>query len=244
MTSSGKTSAWVRVLGEFVVIVVGVLVALSLENWTADRADRVTELTYLDALGRDLRRDSALLTNLFVPGSVRSGSDFADIAPILRGEAAVPIDTIGFLRQVIGTSRTPIQVGSRTTYEELLATGSLRLIESPNVRSAIVGYYERKRSTESRAADRSSGYADLVRSHLPEFVSGSASAAATPEASEQLIRSFGVERAIGALHTQEFVEAMNRHINYNDLVRPLLASMLDYVEALLTLIDGEVERLH
>ena len=48
---------WPRALGEFVVIVMGVLAALAVDEWRGDYEDRRTEIDYLDRLRVDIEQD-------------------------------------------------------------------------------------------------------------------------------------------------------------------------------------------
>jgi hypothetical protein len=238
----GSNIHWIRAVSGFVVIVVGVLVALALDNWVGDRADRRSEVEYLSALSNDLRSDSTLLTDLLVPQVARADSALAAIVPAVRGEAALPVDTISFLRQVIFSSRGFTQIGSRTTFDELLATGSLRLVESAALRSAIVAYYGSKTLAKNRAQSRASRYEPLVRGYLPETQRGPIASRAD-EAAEASIRDFGIQRAVEAIRTPEFAEAMNRHVNYIELVGPMLDAILVEVEELIPRVDAELDRL-
>jgi hypothetical protein len=57
MTSSRSRIPWPRLVAEFLVIVVGVLVALGVDQWVQDRQDRALEAEYLERLLADVRYD-------------------------------------------------------------------------------------------------------------------------------------------------------------------------------------------
>jgi hypothetical protein len=239
-----KTGAWIRAGSEFVVIVVGVLVALGLENWVGDRSDQTSEVRYLSALSDDLRLDSALFRDRLVPRVARAESAIAAVAPIARGEAPVPADTIAFLRLVISSTASFSQLGVRPTFDELLATGSLGLVESPELRAALVGYYGSKILTVNRASTRLSGFAALVRGHLPETATGGLIDRDEAMEPEESLRSYGIGQAVETVRTPEFVQAMNRHISLLSLIRPMLQTLAEEVEALIPQVDAEVDRLN
>jgi hypothetical protein len=54
-----STSLAPRLVAEFLVIVVGVLVALGVDSWAGDRADRVLEREYLHRLLDDVNSPSS-----------------------------------------------------------------------------------------------------------------------------------------------------------------------------------------
>jgi hypothetical protein len=244
VTQGVKTRAWIRAASGFVVIVVGVLVALGLENWVGHLSDRTSEIRYLSSLSEDLRLDSALFADRLLPRVARADSAIKKIAPVARGEAPVPADTIAFLRLVIASTASFSQLGTRSTFDELLATGSLQLVESPDIRSALVRYYGDKILAVNRTSTRLSGFAGLVRGHLPEAASGGLVDSEEVMEAEEALRSYGVRQAVEAVRTPEFVQAMNRHISLLGLLRPMLLALADEVEHLIPQVDAELVRLH
>ncbi len=225
-----------HLLGEFVLIVVGVLTAFAVDDWATDRAERSEEVRYLRALVADVRSDSATLVNRFIPELTSAGEILGRIGPIVRGDAAVPPDTLALLRDIASTHFIPIRLGTQTTFEELLATASLRLIRSAELRSAVIAYYQFKDLAYARAESRASGYGELVRAVLPEQVGRRP----TPSDADELIRAFGVRRAVTLIRTPDFAWAMNRHLNYIDTMRPTLDQLLSLALRLIASLDAEL----
>jgi hypothetical protein len=226
MGTSQRRRAWLRWGGEFVVIVISVLVALALDQWAATRADRVSEREYLAALVADLEADAAYLSDLVMPLVLLADSALKEVGPVSRGVTEVPIDTIAFLRRVVSSRRTIAQLPSSPTFDELISTGALRIIESARLRSSLVLYYDHMRAMGDRGQERSSGYAPIVRGHLPDDPeSGS-------NLSEADLRAYGVRQAVEAIRTPEFAEALNRHFAYVQFFLsevPLLQAQLESV---------------
>ncbi len=167
MSDRSEPGRWVRVMLEFLVIVVGVLVALAFDQWSSDRDDRVNEIAYLSALATDLSVDSTTYADLLIPEATRARSALAIISPVARGVASIPSDTNAFFRLVTTSTFNVTQFGTRrATFDELLATGNLQLIESATLRSSVVSYYETVSLTDNRSAARASGYPGIVRGYL------------------------------------------------------------------------------
>jgi hypothetical protein len=208
MGAGQRGRAWVRWGGEFVVIVISVLVALALDQWAATWADRVSERGYVAALVADLESDAEYLSELVIPLVSLADSALKEVGPVSRGVAEVPLDTIAFLRRVVSSRRTIAQLPSSPTFDELISTGALRLIESARLRSSLVLYYDHMRAMRDRGQERSSGYASVVRGHLPD----------DPETGSNLsegeLRAYGVRQAVEAIRTPEFAQALNRHVAY------------------------------
>jgi hypothetical protein len=234
-----------RAFAEFVVIVIGVLVALGLENWANDQAARVAEVDYLQALVADIRTDSAVWTNIHRPVLARSKDILEGTIPIAAGARPIPDDTASFLRDVSGSPSRPFIIGTGPTYEELLATGSLRLIESAEVRSAIVGYYQEKRVAQLRSESSTSGLNGLVEGVLPRRMGGGGSLflGSSPGGAELLGEVFSVDAALEAIVSTEFARAMGQELNYVAVIASTVDTLLERALGLIQLIDQEVERL-
>ena len=52
---------WRYAIGEFAIVVLGVLAAFAVENWNSDRKDRQLEIEYIAAILEDLRKDDAAI---------------------------------------------------------------------------------------------------------------------------------------------------------------------------------------
>jgi hypothetical protein len=229
--------AWVRWGSEFVVIVTSVLVALALDQWAANRADRVSEREYVAALVADLEADADYLSELVIPLVSLADSALKEVGPVSRGVAGVPIDTIAFLRRVVSSRRTIAQLPSSPTFDELISTGALRLIESARLRSSLVLYYDHMRAMGDRGQERSSGYAPIVRGYLPDDPeSGS-------NLSEAVLRAYGVRRAVEAIRTPEFAQALNRHVAYVQFFLTEVPLLQAELESVRLQAEAELDRL-
>ena len=93
MDEKRTSRVWARMIGEFTIIVVGVLVALALDQWASSRADRVTEAEYLTALVADLEADEEFLSGAAIPLMALADSALEEVGPVSRGEAAFPVDS-------------------------------------------------------------------------------------------------------------------------------------------------------
>jgi len=227
---------WARMIGEFTVIVIGVLVALALDQWASGRSDRVAEGEYLTALVADLEADEEFLVGLAIPLMALADTALEEVGPVSRGEAAFPVDTLAFLRRVVSSRRTLAQTVASPTFDELISTGSLRLIESAELRASLLLYHEHMEAMESRSQERSSGYAALVRGHLPDDPQSGA------DLTEAELRAYGLVQASEAVQEPEFEQALNRHVAYVRFVLSELRLLQAELELLLGQARGELDR--
>ncbi|NNF57256.1 MAG: hypothetical protein HKN04_03360 [Rhodothermaceae bacterium] len=128
---------------EFLVVVTGVLVALALNAWWADRQDRSKEQFYLRQLASDLaeterisaQRDQYMVPFERAPRRLAQAYFLADLPPrdsIVAWASVAPVHNP--MSPVLGT------------VEAMVTTGDIGLIQDDSLRIAIVSYLDRTRS--------------------------------------------------------------------------------------------------
>lgn len=226
-----------RALPELIIIVVGVLAALAVDHWNSGRADRALEISYLDALLTDLRADSVEFADVLVPALAQKESGLSAIAPVVRGHAPVPEDTLQFLRMAAlgGRLGGGPELGTSTTYEELVATGALRLIGSPSLRSRLVAHYRSLELGTMRIRMRTSGYPMLIHEYYPGEMRGAHT--------DSIVRIFGLLRAVEGLRSDRFNSVLNQEFNMLFFMRSTIDRLRDETNVLLGHVDRERARL-
>lgn len=136
----GRGSYAARLVGEFVVIVVGVLAALAVDEWREVRVERARETAYYRALAVDLERDLAEY-DIALAMTARSIAAANQVLSVVRGEE--PNEVVGPLGQAVRwASWVNYPDWSMGTIEELISSGSVRLIRDRDIKSAMLRYRE------------------------------------------------------------------------------------------------------
>ena len=207
MLQSGSRLQWL--VGETLVVVLGVLIALSLDDYWTDRHERELELQYLDRIIVDVYADIDYVDNTIRDLWIQKLQILDTIAPIVRGNEPIPGDIESFLRNValggIGGASSTRWVTS-TTFDDLKSTGNLRLIRDAEVRRKIARYYDDFDTLYSRARDRKSGYVSYVHSLLP--------AELREDMDSSAMQDFGIDRALEYFTSTEFQSLLNQEYNY------------------------------
>lgn len=137
MRISSERINWGVAVGELVLIVVGILMALGIDSYAQGRSDAAVADAYLRDLALELQADSAQLESR----SAEVGGMIASASELLRAldGSDEDIDDLATLLMgsLFGEGITPDPV----VWEELRTTGSLRLLPDAEVRSAIVSHY-------------------------------------------------------------------------------------------------------
>jgi len=126
--------------GEIILVVFGILIALSINNWNEDRINKQKEVHYLVGFKNDVTSQiKALETRIvFLNNSIMMAesilSDYSKTGKLLE------IDNINFkLSKMMYTLGYP---EINTTFNEITATGNLDLIKSKKLRASIINYYQ------------------------------------------------------------------------------------------------------
>jgi len=130
---------WRFLLGEFVVIVLGVLIALWVDQLREARVNAELEIEYLESLVADLDADLAQFDD--AEGWMRR-SERAAATVLALYEGAPPTENVADLVTAVETAGWQMFPSiSRNTIDDLRSTGNLRLIRDPAIRRVIADYY-------------------------------------------------------------------------------------------------------
>jgi len=139
LLNEGKTTKYFKyAIGEILLVVIGILIALSINNWNETRKSIASEKRYVSDLIQDLKNDSINLNRLDMFLKSKYASKLK-IVPLLQGNK-VAIDSIEFhfaSQWRIQGRFTPTNI----TIEELKNSGSLNIIRDINLRRQIVSLY-------------------------------------------------------------------------------------------------------
>ncbi len=135
-----------RVIGELVIVVVGVLIAIWVDNWNAGRKEADQESDYLSGILFDLSSDSAALEYRMTTAA--RGLEVADRLMELRRDpestAAPDSLAIWFFRAAFIDNFQVLDY----TYRAILGAGGLSLIRDEVLRRQVADYYRSMESAE------------------------------------------------------------------------------------------------
>ncbi|WP_411768574.1 DUF6090 family protein [Winogradskyella sp. A3E31] len=149
---TGKTSKYFKyAIGEIVLVVIGILIALQINTWNTNRINKDKEQEYLVGLKTDLESQIASFN-----GRLNIFDFIIDKAETIIFEFSVTgklteIDSINHkLNFMIYTLDYP---EAKTTFNELNTTGQINLIRDKLIRSKIIAYYQYSEETKSQVSN-------------------------------------------------------------------------------------------
>jgi hypothetical protein len=139
LISEGNSKRYLTyALGEIFLVMIGILLALQVNNWNEERKQRNLETQYLEQLTIDLANDTVYYNDKF---SMYSGA-YASVRKFIQ-EIYKTQESREEIKKLLGyldLSTDPLRTHN-PTYLELTSTGNLGIIEPPALKSSISNYY-------------------------------------------------------------------------------------------------------
>jgi hypothetical protein len=143
LLNEGKTSKYFKyAIGEIFLVVIGILIALQINNWNENRKYRDQENQYINRLLIENKKNITTFTNEIkrLEKNNLTIINFSDALNTKTGSDSLLIQ-IANDYMVVG-SVYPIFNPSTSTYKDITSTGNLNLIENAKLREQIVRHYE------------------------------------------------------------------------------------------------------
>lgn len=122
-------------IGEIVLVVIGIMIAVSINNWNQDRNERATEIKYFRNLKTDLQADLISLDRIIDFGSTKIQS-----ARNLRTRS--DRDSVGSLYDFSKVIQQLIFVGgfkpNRSTFEEMVSSGNFSNLRNDSLKLKLI----------------------------------------------------------------------------------------------------------
>ncbi|MGB3608100.1 MAG: DUF6090 family protein [Psychroserpens sp.] len=148
--NEGKTTKYFKyAIGEIILVVIGILIALSINNWSENQKINKQEKLYLNRLLEENRKDIVSFTEEIARLEKNNGTIKA-LSKALKDETSTDALLIQSANDyMIFGSLYPVFNPSTSTYQDLSSTGNLSLIEDTQLRDRIVRHYEAYETVQS-----------------------------------------------------------------------------------------------
>ena len=158
--SSFLRRRWPEFTVEFILIIVGILTALTIDGLAQDRRDRETETTYLELLRDDLTLIEAELAQFvaFEKSILSTGKTFLD-AVSTSNQSSGDRPLHGMLGEL--SIRRTLRLDS-AVYTDLTSTGNIQLIANQDLRRRVVRYFADTERSELIVEKNSKEYVDEI----------------------------------------------------------------------------------
>ena len=128
-------------VGELMLVIIGILIALQIDNWNEDRKERATLQTYVEGIARNMREDLAEIEPLaeYRLSALHANSQF----DTLLYKDRFDVDEIFFLSQVLRFNTTQRSFSPNTSgYDALKVSGVLGRLQGRGMDQLLSRYYD------------------------------------------------------------------------------------------------------
>ena len=190
--------------GEIVLVVIGILIALQINNWNENRKNVILERDYLHAISADLTNLTSTIQSIYI-------DRFDDKIENLKlaktySEAPYPItDTLNFLTTVSrgAISFSGFYLSDDGAYQELISTGNLRLIQNDSLRKQLSEFYTDLKVQGEMSKMYTSNFGQTLNSIRP-----------FDNDNPEFINKHDIEEFLGELQTPQFQKMIDQELSY------------------------------
>ena len=156
-------------VGEIVLVVIGILIALQINNWNEDKKERQREATYLIRLLEDFQRDSLSLDgSIRLTGfKVKQGDELLEQ---LQEHSIIP-DSVRFVYYAFLVGRGGSFRPYIPSYQKLIVSGNINTVRNDSITSTIARYLDRIDGFESFVYEEGSYRRRRYNEHLHRYFS-------------------------------------------------------------------------
>lgn len=164
LLNEGKTTRYFKyAVGEVMLVVIGILIALQINNWNETRIDNNRAIGYLERIVDNLEKDDQNIKNRIEFWSQVSGFGKTVLDYFNTGEKGRFSDW-DLLLSFFQASQIAEFITTRTTYDEITGAGELGLIQNIQIRNKIANYYT---NSDNVALSERPQYREHVRGYIP-----------------------------------------------------------------------------
>jgi len=123
-------------LGEIILVVIGILIALQINNWNEDRKNRITETDYYCRILDDFELNDQLIDKNYELTTKR----ITLTKELIKELNNIPNDRSVILNKFVAALRHDVSVPSNITFEDLTSSGQLKLLTDINLKNRLIEY--------------------------------------------------------------------------------------------------------
>ncbi len=150
-------------LGEIVLVVVGILIALSINNWNEDRKEEVLELEYLERVLTDLKAGTRYFNRQIVECKKVMDLSYQYIHKAYEEQKSKE-DYVALVE--LFTDRTENLVVQNSTYLELNNAGKLSIFKNQQVKDSLIALHRDYEYAASRIKEFNDYHSSLLSSSM------------------------------------------------------------------------------
>ena len=231
LTENKFSKYLIYAVGEIVLVVVGILIALSINSWNQGRIDKKSESKYLEEIKKEIQNNSSVL-DFYIKNRLPYKIQGLLSAKKYSEENFKINDTINFLNTVSkgGMITSGLGILSRNTYNELLSTGNFQLITKDSIKIKVKKYYWGLDADDANVA--------TYKSDITKFTTG---LRPYNSSNPDYISKYDIEEMMTAFRSVEFRKIVDRELSYAYSLKNTIEGLVEEGLEIIELIDTELK---
>lgn len=151
-------------LGELALVVIGILIALQINTWNNSRLQKNKEYEYLAEIQQNLAQDTISINNAMRFYTRKAKLVEETFALFELGNSQKPY-VYQLLPKMDTLTSFEVFIPTRTAFDNMLASETIDLIQSKNLRSSLSEYYsllDFQSGTQERAKESTRTFTDVI----------------------------------------------------------------------------------
>ena len=142
LLSEGRFSKYlIYAIGEIILVVIGILIALQINNWNQNRLNEDLESLYYKRLLADVKEEQLIIESTINYSKQVSAHAKEAIAVFENSSKANP-NPIQNVIDMYQASQFSDSYSASSTFKELIASGQINLIQNDSLKTALIRYYD------------------------------------------------------------------------------------------------------
>jgi hypothetical protein len=233
LLNEGKTTRYFKyAIGEIVLVVIGILIALQINNWNQQRLDRKSEIKYLQAIVFEIKINKQL-NQWLVWGRLDKKIAGLTKAKAYAENSLTIENPKEFINAVTyaGVFSGGYDMGDAYVYDELVSTGNMKLLSDDTLKKAIIDYYANQKAYEVRLGVHASNFISFI-SNIRPFDSKNSTR----------LSEYDQTEAMEAFKTAEFRKIVDAEFSYTYKLRDYLTKQKKRGDDLIALIEKKLNK--
>jgi Family of unknown function (DUF6090) len=147
LMEKNKTGKYLKyAIGEIILVVIGILIALSINNWNEQNKNTELELTYYSRILDDFNLDKKLIEELVEKANKRIIVSKEILLELDSGKK----DKNFLLNKFLVALRSDAYVPRNVTFKDLISSGNLKLLNDVTIKNSLIQYYSELENKQSQ----------------------------------------------------------------------------------------------
>ena len=225
------TKYLIYAIGEIILVVIGILIALSINSWNQGRIDKKSESKYLKDIKKEIQNNNSIL-DFYIKNRLPYKIEGLLSAKKYSEENIEIKDTIAFLNTVTKGVMITNGLGilSRNSYNELLSTGNFQLISKDSIKIKVKSYYW--------GLDADDSNVKTYKSDITKFTTG---LRPYNSSNPEYISKYDSDEMMVAFRSVEFRKIIDRELSYAYSLENKINGLVEEGLEIIKLIDTELK---